>query len=94
MGLYTMQRPLYIGQIAMVSICFSMSLARISTRVYKDSLSLTYPPVKYLSIFDRYDDFECLWVGSLTMLLMLIIGTMSIHLYTKPTLIRTSLLWV
>jgi hypothetical protein len=41
---YTMQEPTYLCKIALVSICFRMVFTQIITPVYKDSLTLTYPP--------------------------------------------------
>ena len=43
-GLYTIQEPSHLGKIAQVPIWFRMLLTPIITRVYKDSLTLTYPP--------------------------------------------------
>ena len=47
--LKTLQEPWYLGKIALVSIWFRLVLTQIITRGYKDSLTLTYPPI---SIFD------------------------------------------
>lgn len=39
-----MQEPSHLGEITLESIWFRMVLTGIITRVYKDSLGLTYPP--------------------------------------------------
>jgi hypothetical protein len=38
-----MQEPTYLGKRAPVSVWFRMVLTQIMTRMYKDSLTLTYP---------------------------------------------------
>ena len=43
-GLYTMQELSYLGKSTLVSIWFSNGMTQIRTQVYKDSLTLTYPP--------------------------------------------------
>ena len=71
--IYSMQEPTYLCKIALVSICFGMVFTQIITRVYKDSLTLTYP--LDISIW-LVLQFWYLWGVSLIPLVMLIIGTM------------------
>ena len=44
LGLCPMQEPSYLGKIDLVSIWFRMVLTQMITWVYKDSLTLRYPP--------------------------------------------------
>jgi hypothetical protein len=44
LGLYTMQELSYLSKITLLSICFRMVLTQRITWVYKDTLTLTYPP--------------------------------------------------
>ena len=71
LGPCTMQEPSHLGKTILVSIWFRMVVTQIITRVYKDSLALTYPPNtdSWLVLqFWRYPR-----VGSSIPLLMLII---------------------
>ena len=38
-----MQKPSYLGKIALVSIWFGMVLIQLITWIYKDTVTLTYP---------------------------------------------------
>ena len=42
-GLYTMQEPTYLSKIVLETICLEMVLTQIIIRVYKDSITFTYP---------------------------------------------------
>jgi hypothetical protein len=74
--LYTLQEPSYLGKIAMVLVWFRMMMTHIIARVYKDSLTFTYPPIIniWLLLWFWYP-----WVESLILLLVLIIHT---HAFT------------
>ena len=52
-GLYTMQKPLYIGKIVLVSIWIGMVFFQIITQVYKNDLTLTSPS-KYQYLICRF----------------------------------------
>ena len=80
-SLYTMQELSYLCRFTLVSICYRMLLTQIITRVYKDSLTLTYPPNINIWLVLQF------WyphVGSLIPLCWLLIPC--IHMYTGPTL--------
>ena len=69
LGLCTMQELSYLGKVTPVSIWFMMMLTQIITRVFKDSLILTYLPNINIWLILQF------WypqVGSLISLLMLI----------------------
>ena len=72
-GPYTMQEPSSLGKIVQVSVWFRMFLwTPIITRVYKDSLTLTYPPnIKIWLVLQ----FQYPQVNTLIPLLMMIIDT-------------------
>ena len=71
-----MQEPSYLSKIALVSIWFRIELTQIITQVYKESLTLTYPPYSNNRLVLQF------WyplVGSSIRLWMLIIDT---HAFT------------
>ena len=81
----------YLEKIALESIWSRMLLTQIITRVYKDSLTLTYPPTMNIWLVL---EFWYLRVGSLIPLMMLFIDTMHSPIYqTNTSAIAQRFLW-
>ena len=84
-----MQEPSYQGKSPLVSTRFWMALIQVITRVYKESLTLRYPPNINIWLVLQ------IWyprVGSLILLWMLIVDTMHstyilFQLWYKPVLV-------
>ena len=61
-SIYHARTFMYVGNIIIVASCHRMVLTQLITHVYKESLTLTYPPNINIS---HILQFRYLWVGSL-----------------------------